>query len=618
MRWFRIALPLMFLAPLSFADLTQTQKTIDFMQLVALYDVNYAPYELKRDVFGFDLLKIQPWLDQIAKSKTDVDFYDICVRYVASLQDSHDEFTIISDYDAWMHMDGDIYDGKFLIDFIDRSFLPTRNFPFTIGDQLISVDGVAVADLLTKFQPYAVNGSSNPVSRQRLAAATITERFQGWYPLAAVGPTATIVVQRKSTGAMETYMIPWDITGTLVTSAGVFPAPSTQASELARPTHAARRSKMEGGFRKGFDPGDVDPGSVVPPLNPWLATDPDPSYQPDLSDVEPDPVPPDYMAPLLKLDNMRAASADAITGSGLSPFDGRFPVFNPPAGFKLRLGAASTDPFLSGTFTSGPATIGFIRIPSFAPSSTTTAVRAFSTEIQFFQQNTDGLVVDVMGNGGGSLCYGNTLASYLIPFVWQGVSEQLRASLIWQASFSSSLESAKASGAPAWVIATYAAYLAEIKQALSQNRGRTGRLPLCGTVFEVSPPTLSGSSIAFTKPVLVVTDNFTLSTAESFTMALQDNKRATVFGMRTDGGGGNVVGYSEITAYSQGSTRVTEGLIQRLNPVSANGYPSLPFYDGVGIQPDMVQDYMTADNLSTGGAAFVTAFTTAIRNLIGK
>ncbi len=137
-------------------------------------------------------------------------------------------------------------------------------------------------------------------------------------------------------------------------------------------------------------------------------------------------------------------------------------------------------------------------------------------------------------------------------------------------------------------------------------------------MFEVSPPTASGSSIAYTKPVLVLTDNFTLSTAESFTMALQENKRATVFGTRTDGGGGNVVGYSQITAYSQGSTRVTEGLIQRLNPVAANGFPALLFYDGVGIQPDMAQDYMTADNLSTGGSAFLSAFTTAIRNLIGK
>jgi hypothetical protein len=59
-------------------------------------------------------------------------------------------------------------------------------------------------------------------------------------------------------------------------------------------------------------------------------------------------------------------------------------------------------------------------------------------------------------------------------------------------------------------------------------------------------------------------------------------------------------------------------LIQRLNPVAANGFPSSLFYDGVGIQPDIVQDYMTADNLSTGGTAFVNAAIAALRNLIGK
>src|SRR6266478_3516248 len=109
-----------------------------------------------------------------------------------------------------------------------------------------------------------------------------------------------------------------------------------------------------------------------------------------------------------------------------------------------------------------------------------------------------------MANGSGSLCYGNTLASYLIPFVFQGVSEQLRASLFWQLSFSSALDSAKATGAPAWVIATYSAYLDQVKKALAQNRGRTGRLPLCSAVFETSPPMASGSVLSFTKPVLVL------------------------------------------------------------------------------------------------------------------
>lgn len=613
MKWLCIPFLLLTFAPPSFADLTPAQKTSDFMQLVALYAVNYGPYELKRDVFGFDLYNVQPWLDQINQSKTDVDFYDICARYVASLQDSHDEFTINSDYDAWLHMDGDIYDGKFLITYIDRSYLPTKTYPFTVGDQLISMDGVAVADLLTKFAPYSVNGSSNPVSRQRLAAATITERYQGWYPLAAVDPNATIVVQRQS-GAMETYTIPWSITGTLVTTAGIIPSPVIPGAAAAKRLHARPQNGVPTSIVKGVDPGDGDP-----PTNPWLLTDVDPAFQPDLSDVQPDPALPDYMGPLTALGNLRAAeAATQLSGTSLEPFDALFPAFNPPAGFKIRLGLGKNDLFVSGTFASGPATIGFIRIPTFAPTSTATALQQFSTEIQYLQQNTDGLVVDVMGNGGGSLCYGQSLASYLIPYTFQGTGLQLRATLTWQESFSSSLNSAKANNAPGWVTALYANYLAAVKQALTENRGRTGSLPICNYTFDVNPPTSAGNVISYAKPILVLTDNFTLSTAESFTMMLQDNNRATIFGTRTDGGGGNVVGFSNVTSYSQGNSRVTESLIQRLNPVAANGYATLPFYDGVGIQPDMVQDFMTADNLSTGGTAFVNAFTTAIRGLIGK
>jgi hypothetical protein len=79
-----------------------------------------------------------------------------------------------------------------------------------------------------------------------------------------------------------------------------------------------------------------------------------------------------------------------------------------------------------------------------------------------------------------------------------------------------------------------------------------------------------------------------------------------------------VVGFDSATTYSEGYARVTEGLIMRLNPVAANGFPVLPYYDSVGIQPDIAQDFMTASNLATGGAAFVNAFTAAIRTLTGK
>ena len=60
--------------------------------------------------------------------------------------------------------------------------------PFQVGDELVSLDGVAVADLIQQFIPYAVNGSGNQISRQRLAAGTITQREQDFYPDGAPDP----------------------------------------------------------------------------------------------------------------------------------------------------------------------------------------------------------------------------------------------------------------------------------------------------------------------------------------------------------------------------------------------------------------------------------------------
>src|SRR5262245_48729256 len=67
------------LAPAALADLTLEQKLQDFRELAALYDKQYAPYEWKRTVFGFDLLNIAPWLDRVAKTTNDLDFFELCV-----------------------------------------------------------------------------------------------------------------------------------------------------------------------------------------------------------------------------------------------------------------------------------------------------------------------------------------------------------------------------------------------------------------------------------------------------------------------------------------------------------------------------------------------------------
>src|SRR5437763_9873218 len=114
----RLAMILTLGTALGFADLTTDQKVADFNQLAAMYAKRYGPYEWKRDAIGFDLLNVQPWLDRVATTTSDLDFYELCIEYIASLNDAHDVFTLQSNFQARLGFVVDIYDGGTLIDSI--------------------------------------------------------------------------------------------------------------------------------------------------------------------------------------------------------------------------------------------------------------------------------------------------------------------------------------------------------------------------------------------------------------------------------------------------------------------------------------------------------------------
>lgn len=209
-----IALPSF--APACFAQLTHEQKVADFKALAGLYDKNYGPYDWKKQVFGFDLLK----------SPSDLAFYDVCVRYVASLHDSHDEFILPSEYEAFLPLTADIYDGKVLVDFVDTTALDPTVYTFTVGDELVSVDGVSIGTWIHILQPYSVNASGNAFSRNRIAVATILDRLQAWYPFASrieSGDAATLVIRNQTTGNTASFSVPWRTIFIPLFQEGLFP-----------------------------------------------------------------------------------------------------------------------------------------------------------------------------------------------------------------------------------------------------------------------------------------------------------------------------------------------------------------------------------------------------------
>ncbi len=542
-----------------FGQLTMDQKMFDFNDLAAIYTKRYGPYDWKKTVFGYDLMNLQPWIDQVSNTTSDLDFYEVLVRYVASLHDTHDSYTTPSNFSATLGLNLDIYDGKVTIDGINRTFLPVSTFPVQIGDQVLSVDGVAVEDLLAQNAVYAMEANDRSTRRQT-ANTTLTVRSQSRMPHAPmIGDTATVVIQRQN-GNVETYTLAWHKTGVPLYQIGPVTSPQS---------HTARTSAVASG-QPVNDPQSLPLGGL------------------EISEV------PESMSSVLGFASLT-------------------PVFSLPAGFQQRLGKnSSTDFFYSGTFSSNGYTIGYIRIPTYGPSNTTTALAQFQTEIQYMQANTDGLIVDEMRNNGGQLCYGEAIVSYLMPTQYQPLGYEIRATWEYVQLFASRLASAMSTG-PQSLIDQYQMLNDALMTTYMANRANTDAIPLCGPTFTSNPATDSrGNILAYTKPMIMLIDEYSLSTADSVPAMFQDNQRGPLVGMRTMGAGGsNSLNISswQVGAYSEGSTGVTLSLMHRKNPVTVDGYPTASYIENVGVQPDYTVDYMTLDNLLHGGKTFVDTFT---------
>jgi len=552
----------LFITSAAAQNLTPSQKDSDFRYLASLYATYYAPYEWKKQLLGFDALDIKSWLSRVAATQTDLDFYEVCVEYVASLNDTHDHFTLPSDFVARLPITADVYDGKVLIETINRVLLPQATYPFVVGDEIVSVDGTSVQQLLRDFAKYATY--ANPISTRRLAATRVISRVQSLMPHAPnVGDSAEVVVQRQS-GALETYMIQWQKTGTPL-EVGPVPSPRLQARTRFRPPiHNAN------------------------------------------------PETPDYMRALDELAYSGVGLDDSL--NGVLNYGSRSPIFlgGLPSTFTRRLGGNSADFFYSGTFKYEDLTLGYIRIPNYAPPSQTVALQQFQREIDFMNANTDGLIVDEMRNTGGNLCFGEEIATRLIPYQFQATGFQLRAFWTRLLVFYNQMINAKTQGAPPDVIARYELLYKALVDANAKNRGLTEPVPICtSSMIRDAATDASGNVIAYRKPLMLMVDEFTVSTADSVAGMIQDASRGMLYGMRTDGAGGNNTTY-DAGPFSEGLAGMTIGLQTRKNPIATPDYPTTIYIENVGVRPEVVNDYMTRDNLLQNGAPFVHDFLAAL------
>lgn len=534
-----------------FSALTKEQKIFDFTVLAQTFAANYGPYHWKVRALNFDAMDLKPWLAKVDATRNDIEFLEVLIDYVASLKDGHASLGFYAAFQANLGFSLDIYDGKVLIDSISRTQQPLSRFPAQIGDELVSMDGVPVEELIGRLAKYQTVG--NPRSTRRLAANILTIRPQSLIPSAAsIGDTAEVEVRRAS-GDLEKYTLPWTKSGIAFTDLGQVP----QARDAAK-------------------------------------------AGPRALEIEDDTLPP-YMRAITPL-LMERLPRDPV---GVLNFGAVVPIYGFPAGFRLRL-AGGSDFFASGTYVAEGKTIGWIRIPSFQPPSAAAAVQLFEREMAFFQENTDGLVIDGMRNPGGLSSFREALLQRVIPFPFRATGYEIRATNAWVQSFASVLSQARQFGAEPWILQHLENNYNDVLQA-NREGGTTGSLALNSTGSLILLP----SAMAYKKPLIVLADELSASAGDAFPSVIQDNGRGKIVGFQTMGLGGSVVPYNA-TVHSEVQARVTVSLMTRREPVVTAEFPTAPYIENIGVRPDIELDYMTRENLMNRGAGFVEAFTKII------
>lgn len=573
--------------------LTRDQRISDLTQLASQYAKNYGPYEWKRDVQGFDLMRLTPWLQRIAHSD-DLDFQEALIEYVASLNDAHDLIAFPTTFSAQLPMSVDIYDGKVLIDAINRTLLPQAQFPFVIGDEIVSFDGRPVMEVVQSFRKYAI--SANPRSTDRIAAARLVSRSQQIMPhIFELGVNATLGITLAATGATNTFSIPWIKNGIPILSQGPLPGPVRGNGRMFLSTDGR---DINAGLP---DAATAATASVFKMSEAGLNDDSLPEYMDPIRPLLNVSVPKDYYSVL--------------------NFGSRIPIYALPAGFTDLNASCATclvrpgEPlfYFFATFATATGTrVGFIRIPSMSPPSTAIALNQLDRAIALFSTVTDALVVDVMRNPGGLVSFVEAVSQRLIPGQFNTIGFEIRSTGSWLFSFAAQLLNARANPAtPPAILANLEANFNEVLNAFNENRGRTGPVSLNST----GSLQLQGLATAYTKPILMLTDEFSASGGDMLPAIFQSNKRGPTFGWRTMGAGGSVVSFNG-PAFTESIFRITVSLMNRLEIITTPDFPPAPYVENIGVRPNIPVDYMTRANLMSAGAPFVQVFIQAVENLV--
>lgn len=272
---------------------------------------------------------------------------------------------------------------------------------------------------------------------------------------------------------------------------------------------------------------------------------------------------------------------------------------------------AANDPNLSGKkawqifaslYRHDSKNILLIRIPNYGAEDEYTAVATYRAILTKYQPLADVLVIDQTHNPGGSVSYVESLASLFLDNSAKGFMFAPRADRLWLRNILGWAKDPNDCGA------SCQQFLSSLYDTINaaQERGDFLAAPISLTGFFTLP-----SQKVWTKPVLLLIDELCASGGDAFPMIMKGNGRATVFGQRTMGAGGNVDRMPALPN-SGAQINLTRSLFYL---TQFNDHLPETVIENQGVSPD-IEYQSTVEDFRAGYTGYVKAFSDAAAALV--
>jgi len=563
----------------------------------------YGPLEYKRARFGFDLDKeLAEAIAETEQSSTEGDRVRAVKRLLAKLRDGHVgyEFPIRGDgsVTSYAPLVVEPIEGSFVVSLVR----PALSGQVARGDVLVSVDGKSTDELERLLTPLVQNATEES-TRQFVALGMRKREFFFPNELRPQGATAHFVF-RRADGTEYAVDVPWQRL-----DAGLDSLTSLSAIQASASVASAARPQMlpdDAGFSRRT-------ASLLQTASLVTRGSSEPIFfseklKSDFNIVEVKPKPQSLAALGVAVPSMNGGDGGS---EDESPTLSMRAYKYAHKGKTVLLVRIPTFQLGDDRYAENIAWLGALLRDNMVAPTAGAALRDTPADV---------VVVDETHNGGGAIAYASALASLFATGPIPNIVQAHRADRKWLEGYN-----------------IFAARIVDFGQSSSQDvsaehnavvrraRGLESAIdasswlapfaPFVGGLARPNAPDTYASlvggemltpdpAVRWTKPVLVLHDELSGSSADIFPALLQAGGVAKTFGMRTNGLGGSVEEVLTLP-FSRAKLFLTRGLFA---PYQADGtYDSADYIENNGVTPNFPYAHTLAD-FRAGFVKYVTAF----------